>query len=221
MSTSTMVTPACLSFSSAASVTALVSVSRSLKKYARYTPSFTPLRDAGDGSAASGDDRVQQRDVGHRLGHRAHGVPRVRDRRDAFLAVAQDRRPQPRPAGERGGDADRPAGVAAQSAGRQPPPIAAPVPLELPPAMRVRSYGLRVPIGGAVKNASLYPEMPKASSCMLVLPKMTAPASSSFCTVGAYSRGTKVRSAGVAACSATRPRACCPSRRAALRAAHP
>jgi hypothetical protein len=47
MSTSTMVTPACRSFSRAASVTVRVSASRSLKKYARYTPSFTPLSDAG------------------------------------------------------------------------------------------------------------------------------------------------------------------------------
>ncbi len=39
--------------------------------------------------------------------------------------------------------------------GASRPPIAAPVPLELPPAMRVRSYGLRVPIGSAVKNPSL------------------------------------------------------------------
>jgi len=34
-------------------------------------------------------------------------------------------------------------------------PMAAPVPLELPPAMRERSYGLRAPIGCAVKKPSL------------------------------------------------------------------
>src|SRR6267143_1709264 len=41
--------------------------------------------------------------------------------------------------------------------------------------------------------------MPKASSCMFVLPRTTAPASTSFWTVGAFSFGTKPRSAGVAA----------------------
>jgi len=34
---------------------------------------------------------------------------------------------------------------------------------------------------------------------MFVLPRMTAPASTSFCTVGAFSFGTKERSAGVPA----------------------
>src|SRR6185503_3644558 len=41
--------------------------------------------------------------------------------------------------------------------------------------------------------------MPKASSCMFVLPRMTAPASSSFCTVGAFAAGLKSRRPGVPA----------------------
>jgi hypothetical protein len=53
ISTSTMVTPAWRSFASAASVTACVSGSRSLKKYPRCTPSFTPLSDAVPGTRPS------------------------------------------------------------------------------------------------------------------------------------------------------------------------
>src|SRR6266850_1137755 len=41
--------------------------------------------------------------------------------------------------------------------------------------------------------------MPKASSCMFVLPRMTAPASTSFWTVGAFAFGMNPRSAGVPA----------------------
>src|SRR5437773_2564870 len=41
--------------------------------------------------------------------------------------------------------------------------------------------------------------MPKASSCMFVLPRMTAPASTSFWTVGAFSFGTNPLRAGVPA----------------------
>src|SRR2546426_6448361 len=41
--------------------------------------------------------------------------------------------------------------------------------------------------------------LPNASSCMFVLPRMTAPASISFCPAGALSVGTKPRRAGVPA----------------------
>src|SRR6202008_677725 len=48
--------------------------------------------------------------------------------------------------------------------------------------------------------------MPNASSCMLVLPMMMAPAALSFATTGASLRGTKPLSAGVPAVEGKRPR---------------
>jgi hypothetical protein len=55
--------------------------------------------------------------------------------------------------------------------------MAAPVPPLDPPGFRDRSYGLRV-----WPPNELMVVMPAASSCMLVLPMMTTPASRSFLT---------------------------------------
>jgi hypothetical protein len=72
--------------------------------------------------------------------------------------------------------------------------IAADVPPDEPPGIRVTSYGF---LTGPAKGARLVLVMPNASSCRLVLPMTTAPASSSFCSDGALRAGRACCSAGV------------------------
>ena len=71
---------------------------------------------------------------------------------------------------------------------------AAPVPPLDPPGLRSGSYGLRVwPPNDAMVV------MPRANSCMLVLPRMIAPAARSRATCAASSGGIEVASASVPA----------------------
>ena len=68
-------------------------------------------------------------------------------------------------------------------------PIAAPVPPLDPPGTRYRSYGLRVwPVSDEIVV------IPAASSCIVVLPRITAPASRSFFTWKASAVGCSVAS---------------------------
>jgi hypothetical protein len=73
------------------------------------------------------------------------------------------------------------------------------VPDEDPPAIRELSYALRTPGAGPLVNVGLKPVMPNASSCRLVLPSTTAPASRRRWTTGASVLGTNPRSAAVPA----------------------
>ena len=66
---------------------------------------------------------------------------------------------------------------------------AAPVPPLEPPGFRVGSYGLRV-----CPAIELTVVIPRASSCMFVLPRMMAPASRRRLTWNASSGGTDVAS---------------------------
>ena len=68
-------------------------------------------------------------------------------------------------------------------------PIAAPVPPLDPPGTRIRSYGLRV---WFVSDEIVV--MPAASSCMVVLPRITAPASRRRFTWNASAAGCSVAS---------------------------
>src|SRR3982751_3597646 len=63
------------------------------------------------------------------------------------------------------------------AAQHMPAASAAALPPELPPGMRSGSHGLRV-----VRNALFSVELPIANSSRFVLPRITAPAASSFCT---------------------------------------
>ena len=74
--------------------------------------------------------------------------------------------------------------------------IAAAVPPDEPPGMRRMSYGF---FTGPANALRLVLVMPNASSCMLVLPSTMAPASMSFCSVGALALGCTLRSAAVPA----------------------
>src|SRR6266404_5271014 len=62
-----------------------------------------------------------------------------------------------------------------------PAAMAAAVPPEEPPGIRVLSYGF---FTGPANDDRLVLVMPNASSCMLVLPIMMTPAFKSFCNVG-------------------------------------
>ena len=73
-------------------------------------------------------------------------------------------------------------------------PTAAPVPPLDPPGLRVGSYGLRV---WPPNDATVV--MPRASSCMFVLPRTIAPASLSRRTCVESSGGTEVASPSVPA----------------------
>ncbi|MCY1299567.1 hypothetical protein D9M70_490990 [compost metagenome] len=64
--------------------------------------------------ALAGDQRVEQRHVGHAQGHRAHGVAAAGDRNHPAVAVAPLARTQRGAAVERRRDAHRAAGVGAQ-----------------------------------------------------------------------------------------------------------
>src|SRR6266849_3034249 len=75
-----------------------------------------------------------------------------------------------------------------------PAAMAAAVPPEEPPGIRVLSYGF---FTGPANDDRLVLVMPNASSCMLVLPMTMAPASSNFCNDGAFLVGRACRSAGV------------------------
>ncbi len=72
--------------------------------------------------------------------------------------------------------------------------IAAAVPPDEPPGMRVWSYGF---FTAPANDARLVLVMPKASSCRLVLPSTMAPASISFCRLGAFAAGRTLRKAAV------------------------
>ena len=69
---------------------------------------------------------------------------------------------------------------------------AAPVPPDEPPGLRAGSYGFRV-----WPPSELMLVIPAANSCMLVLARMTAPASRSFHTWSASRGGTEAASASV------------------------
>ena len=75
-------------------------------------------------------------------------------------------------------------------AAAKPAATAAPVPPLEPPGLRVGSYGLRV-----CPPAELTVVSPYASSCMLALPMMTAPAAFSPATWNASSGGCQPASA--------------------------
>ncbi len=63
-------------------------------------------------------------------------------------------------------------------------PMAAPVPPLEPPGTRIKSYGLRVWL--VIDEIVV---IPAASSCIVVLPRITAPASRSFFTWNASAAG--------------------------------
>src|SRR5581483_2187479 len=69
-----------------------------------------------------------------------------------------------------------------------PAATAAAEPDDEPPAIRSGFHGFRVG-----PKALTTPLMPKANSCMLVLPTMTAPARFSLCTTSASFAGTRSR----------------------------
>src|SRR4051794_21390598 len=73
---------------------------------------------------------------------------------------------------------------------------AAAVPPDEPPGILVVSYGF---FTGPANDDRLVLVIPNASSCMLALPITIAPASSSFCSEGAFRVGRAFRSAGVPA----------------------
>src|SRR5258708_23434955 len=75
-----------------------------------------------------------------------------------------------------------------------PAAIAAAVPPEEPPGIRVLSYGF---FTGPANGDRLVLVMPNASSCMLALPIMMTPAFKSFCSDGALRPGCAFCSAGV------------------------
>src|SRR5258708_4411990 len=75
-----------------------------------------------------------------------------------------------------------------------PAAIAAAVPPEEPPGIRVLSYGF---FTGPANGDRLVLVMPNASSCMLALPIMMTPAFKSLCSDGALRLGGAFCSAGV------------------------
>src|SRR5258706_4938603 len=75
-----------------------------------------------------------------------------------------------------------------------PAAIAAAVPPEEPPGIRVLSYGF---FTGPANGDRLVLVMPNASSCMLALPIMMTPAFKSLCSDGALRPGCAFCSAGV------------------------
>src|SRR5947199_10276298 len=75
-----------------------------------------------------------------------------------------------------------------------PAAIAAAVPPEEPPGIRVLSYGF---FTAPANGDRLVLVMPNASSCRLVLPIMTAPALNSLSIEGALAAGCAFCSAGV------------------------
>src|ERR1700688_2183682 len=75
-----------------------------------------------------------------------------------------------------------------------PAAMAAAVPPEEPPGIRVLSYGF---FTGPANDDRLVLVMPNASSCMLALPIMMTPAFKSFCSDGALPPGCAFCSAGV------------------------
>ena len=77
-----------------------------------------------------------------------------------------------------------------------PAAIAAAVPPDEPPGMRLLSYGF---FTGPAKVDKFVLVMPNASSCILALPMTIAPASSSFCSDGAFFFGRAFCNAAVPA----------------------
>ncbi len=156
-----------------------------LARARRAAARSTPRRERGRGSRAparpravesrgscAGDGAEHERRVRHVLGERADLVERGGERDQAVARHAPVGRLEPDDAAERGGLADRAAGVGAEGRrrpGRPPPPP--PSRRTSRPARAPRSQGFRVG-----KNAEFSVEEPIANSSMLSLPSSTAPA---------------------------------------------
>ena len=145
---------------------------------------------------------VEQGDVADGAAHRPDRVAGVADRHHAGAVVAPlgaavaDRGTQADDAAERGRNAGRAAGVGAEAGRDDARGDRRRGAAGGAAGMRVRSYGF---FTGPAKLLRLVLVMPKASSCRFALAMTIAPASTSFCSVGAFAVGRTPRSAGGAA----------------------